>query len=111
LGDKYLLCINCDVSIFNKMRELSGVLLQMGNQPQSLFVNDWQEKVHTSINAYLNNHNLLFDRLTQNHKKALVKHLFDLGAFNEKNAVDYVAKVLSLGRATVFKYLREWRNQ
>lgn len=31
LEDKYLLCINCDISIFNKMRELSGVLLQTGN--------------------------------------------------------------------------------
>ena len=32
-------------------------------------------------------------------------------AFKEKNAADYVAKVLGLGRATVFKYLKEWRNQ
>lgn len=111
LEDKYLLCINCDVSIFNKMQELSGVLLQMGNQPQCLFVNDWQEKLHTGINSYLQNHNLLFDHLTQNHKKALVKHLFDLGAFNQKKAADYIAKSLSLGRATVFKYLKEWRNQ
>ena len=111
LEGKYLLCINCDVSIFNKMQELSRALLQMSNQPESLFVNDWQEKLHVSIHAYLQNHNLSFEQLSQNDKKALTKHLFKLGAFNEKNAADYVAKVLQLGRATVFKYLKEWKNQ
>ncbi len=111
LEDKYLLCINCDVSIFNKMQELSGALLKMSDQPQSLFVNDWQEKLHASINAYLQNHNLSFDQLAQNQKKALGRHLFELGAFNEKNAAVYIAKVLGLGRATAFKYLKEWRDQ
>ncbi|MBP6985670.1 MAG: PAS domain-containing protein [Alphaproteobacteria bacterium] len=111
LEDKYLLCINCDISIFNKMQELSSALLEMGSPPQPLFTNDWQEKLHVSIHSYLQNHNLSFDHLSQNEKKALAKHLFDLGAFHEKNAADYVAKVLGLGRATVFKYLKEWRNQ
>lgn len=111
LEDKYLLCINCDISIFNKMQELSSTMLQMAGQPQSLFTNDWQEKLHVSIHSYLQNHNLSFDHLSQSDKKTLAKHLFDLGAFHEKNAADYVAKVLGLGRATVFKYLKEWRNQ
>ena len=111
LEDKYLLCINCDISIFNKMQDLSSALLQMRNQPQSLFANDWQEKLHISIHGFLQKNNLSFDHLSQNDKKALVKHLFDLRAFHEKNAADYVAKVLGLGRATVFKYLKEWRNQ
>lgn len=111
LEDKYLLCLNCDISIFNQMQELSRAILQMGRQPESLFTNDWQEKLHVSIHAYLKNHNLLFDHLSQKDKKSLVKHLFDLGAFHEKNAADYVAKVLGLGRATIFKHLKEWRCQ
>jgi len=113
LQAKYLLCINCDVSIFSKLQELSGTLLQknMSNQPQSLFINDWQEKLHVSTHTYMHNHGLSFDRLTQSDKKALTRHLFELGAFSEKNAADYVAKVLNLGRATVFKYLKEWRNK
>lgn len=111
LEGKYLLCINCDVSVFNKMQELSGSLLQMGNKPQSLFANDWQEKLHVSIHSYLQDHSLLFNYLSQSDKKSLTKHLFELGAFQEKNAADYVAKVLQLGRATVFKYLKEWRKE
>lgn len=110
IEDDYLLCINCDVSIFNKMQELSSALLQMGNQPKSLFINDWQEKLHVSIHSYLQHHHLSFDHLSRSDKKTLTKYLFDLGAFHEKNAADYVAKVLGLGRATVFKYLKEWRN-
>ena len=112
LQAKWLLCINCDVSIFSKLNELSGTLLQknMGNQPQSLFVNDWQEKLHVTIHSYLQTHNLFFDHLRHGHKKAILRYLFDLGAFNEKNAADYIAKALSLGRATVFKYLKEWRK-
>ncbi|MBM4222521.1 MAG: hypothetical protein FJ161_01780 [Gammaproteobacteria bacterium] len=111
LEEKYLLCINCDVSIFNKMQEISNVLLQMGNPPESLFTNDWQEKLHVTIHSYLENHHLLFDQLSFSDKKKLSKHLFDLGAFQEKNAADYIAKILQLGRATIFKYLKEWRNQ
>ncbi|OJU73343.1 MAG: hypothetical protein BGO07_04305 [Alphaproteobacteria bacterium 40-19] len=111
LEKNYLLCINCDISIFNKMQELSSVFLQIGKQSPSLFTNDWQEKLHVTIHAYLQNHNLSFDHLSQSDKKTLVKHLLDLGAFHEKNAADYVAKVLGLGRATVFKYLKEWRTQ
>jgi predicted transcriptional regulator YheO len=112
LENKWLLCINCDVSIFNKMQELSLAMLRdsTGTQPKSLFVNDWQEKLHVCIHNYLQKHNLSFEHLGNQDKKALVKHLFDLGAFNEKNAADYLAKVLSLGRATVFKYLKEVRK-
>lgn len=111
LEDKWLLCINCDVSVFSKMHSLSQAILHNnGAQPKPLFMNDWQEKLNISIHVYLESHNLSFDHLGNADKKNLVKHLFALGAFNEKNAADYVAKVLSLGRATVFKYLKELRK-
>lgn len=93
------------------MQELSSALLHISNPSQSLFIGDWQEKLHVSIHAYLQNHNLSFHHLSQNDKKALVKHLFHLEAFHEKNAADYIAKILKLGRATVFNYLKKWRNQ
>ena len=113
LENKWLLCINCDVTIFNKMQNLSQAFLKnnINVQPKSLFINDWQEKLNVSIHNYLQNHNLSFDQIMQKDKKALTKYLFDLGAFQERNAADYVAKVLSLGRATIFKYLKEWRNK
>lgn len=110
LEEQWLLCINSDISVFGKMQELGQTLLQnYGMQPKALFKNDWQEKLHISIHDYLQLHNLTFEHITQSDKKALVQYLFDLGAFNEKNAPDYIAKTLHLGRATIFNYLKEWR--
>ncbi|WP_010297971.1 PAS domain-containing protein [Candidatus Odyssella thessalonicensis] len=110
LEEKWLLCINCDISIFSKMQDLSRILLQSnGGQPKSLFINDWQEKLHVTIHNYVQSHKLEYDHLSNTDKKAIAKHLFDSGAFKERNAADYIAKILKLGRATVFKYLKEWR--
>lgn len=113
LEGRWLLCINADISIFSKMKILADTLIgsSISAQPHSLFANDWQEKLHIAINDYLQKHGLLFDHLSSAERKSLVHHLFIMDAFNEKNAADYVAKILSLGRATVFKYLKEWRKQ
>ncbi|HJK86386.1 MAG TPA: helix-turn-helix domain-containing protein [Candidatus Megaira endosymbiont of Nemacystus decipiens] len=113
LEEKYLLCINCDVSIFSKIKELSSILVQknISKQPKSIFFNDWQEKLNVTVNSYLQNSNLSLDKLRQQEKKALAKYLFKLGAFKEQNAATYVAKTLGLGRATIFKYLKEWRSE
>jgi len=111
LDEEHILCINCDISIFTKMQELSSALMQTNKQPESLFKNDWQEKLNISIHSYLQTHNLSFEHLSQSQTKELIKHLFELGAFNEKNAADYIAKSTKLGRATIFKYLKEWRNK
>jgi predicted transcriptional regulator YheO len=51
-----------------------------------------------------------FESLTNRQKKELAKHLFSIGAFNEKNATDYITTALNIGRATLFKYLKEWRH-
>lgn len=112
LEDKWLLCINCDISVFNKMQEVSQLfLISRGDKkPSSLFVNDWQEKLNISVNRYLQEKNLSFENLNNADKKSIVEYLFKLGAFNEKNAANYVAKVLRLGRATVFKYLKNLRK-
>ena len=113
LEGKWLLCINCDISLFSRMQDLSYAILQnVSNiQPRSLFANDWQEKLHISVHDYLHKHRLSFKHLRREDKKALVQHLLGLGAFSEKNAADYVAKVLGLSRATVFKHLKELRDK
>lgn len=107
-----LICINADVSIFNQMKNLGDMFLHMQptNQPESLFKKDWQEKLHTTIHAFLHKQSWNFEALNQQQKKEAVKHLFTCGAFEEKHAADYIAQILHLGRATVFKYLKEWRN-
>jgi predicted transcriptional regulator YheO len=109
---KWLICINCDTSIFNQMKNLSEIFLNHDNinKPESLFKNDWQERLHVVIHNFLREKNWNFNDLNTPKNKELIKHLFDIGVFAEKNAANYVAQVLKLGRATIFKYLKELRN-
>ena len=37
-------------------------------------------------------------------------YLYHQQAFTEKNAADYIATVLGLGRATIFNYSTSWRQ-
>lgn len=110
---RWLMCINFDVSIFKDIHKLSELMLGVdaAAQPGVLFKNDWQEKVHVFIHAELARKDLKFNQLTLKQKKELVKALYDFGAFNEKHAADYIAEVLQLGRATIFNYLRSWKER
>ena len=94
---KALMCLNLDVSTFSQMQQLAEAFLgTQNNQPEILFKNDWQEKVHLSLYQFLNTNNL---------------KIYTQGAFHEKKAADYIANVLALSRASIFNYLRELRNK
>lgn len=110
---QWLICINTDISLFEQMKSLSELFLNdsFNNQPNSLFKDDWQEKLHVAIHHFIRENSWQFETLNHAQKKVLTKHLFESGAFSQKNASDYVAQVLGLGRATIFKYLKEWRSQ
>jgi predicted transcriptional regulator YheO len=45
--------------------------------------------------------------LNRDHKRELVLALHAEGAFKGKSAANYVANVLGMGRATVYKHLKE----
>ena len=77
---------------------------------RALFKNDWQERLHIAINQIIQTERYEFDRLTNPQKKKIIQTLFVIGAFSEKNAANYVARILQIGRATIFNYLRELKN-
>lgn len=107
-----LMCINVDASLFHQLKAIAEIFLQgvQNHQPSSLFKKDWQERVHHFVTDYLTQRHLVLNQLKISEKKEMVKCLFDQGAFDEKNAVDYIAKILHMGRATIFNYLRKWRT-
>ena len=111
IENKWLICINCDISIFSQLKDISALFLAHRDteKPSSLFKNDWQERLHVTIHHFLKQNGWVFEELNHYQKKQLVRYLFDCAAFNEKNAANYVAHTLKLGRATIFKYLKEWR--
>lgn len=109
---EFLLCINFDVSVFVQIEALVSNVFNhsLEEQPDALFKNDWQERLHTGIHKMLKKNSWDLEALNNKQKKLLVEELFKQGVFNQTNAVEHVAKILKMGRATVFNYLREWRS-
>jgi D-arginine utilization repressor len=111
--DETIICINCDISQFETLKSFCEKILINQNQfqPQSLFQKDWHEKIHVALHHFLAQENLSFRHLKQKDKRKFLKVLFDQGAFEEMGAADYLAEKLEMGRATIFNYLREWRQK
>nr|WP_315426964.1 PAS domain-containing protein [uncultured Albidiferax sp.] len=106
----YVVCININISVFADARNALDLFLQITKvqaQPEQIFKDDWQEKINAFLHSWLQAQQLSLASLTQKHKKALVLALHANGAFQGKSAADYIANVLAMGRATVFKYLKE----
>ncbi|WP_438465442.1 helix-turn-helix transcriptional regulator [Marinomonas sp. PE14-40] len=105
-----MLCINMNIASFEAAKALLDTFLsgaQLVPQPDKLFHDDWQERINSFIHHWLNENRLNMNSLSHKHKRALVEALYDEGAFEGKSTQNYVASVLNMGRATVFKYLRE----
>ena len=110
---RYLLCINLSTAMFEDARNALDMFLSVTRlqpQPQQLFKDDWQEKINTFLHEWIRQQNTSLGSLTREQKKQLVIDLYKEGAFKAKSAADYIANVLSLGRATVYKYLKELKK-
>jgi len=107
-----LMCINFDISIFETMNALTTTILtkQLSRQPDTLFKNDWQEKINQFIHCKVRSDNKKIDSMSNKEKKEIVLTLFNNGAFTEKKAADFIAKILHMSRATIFNYLKVWRK-
>lgn len=108
-----MLCVNVDISVFEHTKAaldlfLTGIKVQP--QPEKLFRNDWLERINTFLHGWMQERQLGLTVLTRDHKRQLIEALYATGAFDGKNSVEHVANVLSMGRATVFKYLKELKE-
>lgn len=107
-----VLCINLNISMFESMKAALDLFLSSSKlipQPDALFRDDWQERINTFLNSWLRERQLSFNLLNRDHKRELVLALHAEGAFKGKSAANYVANVLNMGRATVYKHLKELR--
>lgn len=103
-----MLCINLDISIFEKVNNLISAFVnceQLVSQPAPLFKDDWQERINNYIHNYLQQHHLRLESLKRHEKKQLIEHLYKIGAFTGKNSAHYIAQVIKVSRATVYNYL------
>lgn len=103
-----LLCINLDISQMEGMKKLleeftGGALASVAD----LFKDDWREKINTYVHEYAKENGAVLAHLTKEHKREVIALLQREGAFKAKRAAEYVADVLGISRATVYKYLSE----
>ncbi|OWJ94030.1 hypothetical protein B6S59_14435 [Pseudomonas sp. A46] len=109
-----VLCINLNISLFEAAKTALDLFLSPGKlipQPDALFRDDWQERINTFLHNWLRQRQLGLNLLTREHKRELVLALHAEGAFKGKSAANYVANVLNMGRATVYKHLKELKAE
>jgi predicted transcriptional regulator YheO len=103
-----MLCINLDVSVFEKFNTLISEFINYDRlvpQPTPLFKDDWQERINNYVHNYLNEYHLSLEALGRSEKKDLIEHLYKIGAFTGKNSAKYIAQIINVSRATVYNYL------
>ena len=108
-----MLCINLDVSLFEKFNQLMSQFIDYDHlvpQPTPLFKDDWQERINNYVHNYLNEHHLALETLGRHEKKNLIEHLHSIGAFTGKNSAHYIAQIIKVSRATVYNYLSNNEN-
>ncbi|SDH62910.1 helix-turn-helix transcriptional regulator [Pseudomonas panipatensis] len=109
-----VLCINLNITLFETAKAALDLFLSSNKvipQPDALFRDDWQERINTFLHAWLRQRQLGLNLLTREHKRELVLALHAEGAFKGKSAANYVANVLNMGRATVYKHLKELKQE
>jgi len=109
-----LLCINFDIAPIEAARDALNLLAAFqgaGAQPFALFRADWQETVNAAIADFLGERGLAASALAREDHAALVEMLEQEGYFSIRNLVPYLARLLGISRATVYKHLREARQK
>jgi len=108
-----LLCININFSALETALDVLNGFLEPRRNPRqldSLFRDDWQDRIDTFIQSWLHKRHLPLASMSRRDKSLLVEALYIEGAFEGKNAADYVALFLTMSRTTVYKYLRFLRQ-
>jgi predicted transcriptional regulator YheO len=105
-----ILCINVDVSHFHAVMQTLTALVavpQSPEKPASLFKEDWHERINEYIQSWIRARGVTIAEMSRTQKQQLVTDLAGDGAFGGRNAAAYISRVLGLGRATVYNYLKK----
>jgi D-arginine utilization repressor len=108
-----MMCISFNIAVFEDVRSALDLFIKgAGIVPQTdeLFRDDWEDRIHTFLHNWLRERQLGLNGLTREHRRELVAALYEEGAFRGKSSADYVAAVLGMGRATVYKHLKQMKQ-
>lgn len=109
-----LLCINIDVSMFEVLHAVAAAFLRVADtavRPSALFENDWREDVNGIVGQFVSERGLSMSKFTVEDRSALISALDARGLFSVRNAAPYIAGLLKLSRATLYKALKQVRQE
>lgn len=108
-----MLCINADVTEFDALRRLLGMMLggeDVGTSIDTAFHEDWHERINRFVAAWTAQHGLTIARLDREQRRALIAAIRDSGGLERKHAAAYVARMLGVSRATLYNELARVRD-
>lgn len=106
------LCVNMDISVFNNYKNTLDIFLSNNekitpNTKQILFKDDLYEQINIFVQSYCKKKFLSIETLSKKDKQNLILNLIKEGAFNGRNATNYIAKILNTSRATIYNYINK----
>lgn len=104
-----LICFNVDVSFAQDAHKLLEAFLKTkaeAENPVEIFGSNGEEQAQFLIQQYLEDNNLSLKHLNNKQKQDLVRHLYQKGIFNFKNAAPFIGQYLSISRASVYNYIK-----
>lgn len=107
---KGLLCINMDVSKFEKARELIGTILGGMDSPKiesELFAYDWREQMNLLFKEFLIEKNIGPEAMNRADRREFVHLLKNKGLLQARKSIGYLADILNVTKATVYNYLND----
>lgn len=105
-----LLCINMDVSKFEKARELIGTILGGMDSPKiesELFAYDWREQMNILFKEFLIDKNIGPEAMNRIDRREFVHLLNNKGLLQARKSIGYLADILNVTKATVYNYLND----
>ncbi|HSW74939.1 MAG TPA: PAS domain-containing protein [Candidatus Saccharimonadales bacterium] len=110
-----LVCINFDTSVFENMQTQLHSFLKLkgegGLNPIDEFAGNWQQQATAFIEEYLAKRHVALTGLAKAQKTELANQMYDHGFFNYRDAATFIAKTLSVSRATIYNYIREAKGK
>lgn len=109
-----LFCINVDVSLFHMLQTVSRDFLRFADRaakPSVLFQNDWREEVNDIIGQFVTDRGASLATLSLDDRRALITALDTRGLFDVRNAASYIAQIVGVSRATLYKTLKDVRGR
>jgi predicted transcriptional regulator YheO len=99
--------LHLDISMLEDAKHWLETLIslpRLADQPNK--AHDVEKTLQDTIINYMQERGLSLALLTQKHKREIIEYMFHKGIFSVRKSQNIVAKILKIGRATVFKYLK-----